>query len=125
MPDGWNFPSKRSMKRNLRHAFVALVLAAGAAAASGQQQRVASRRRRGAASHSRGRAESALRLAAAGGAEGGEPPGRSRVHPLAPDGRRLAPISSALDPGSGELSFTADTGRDPGCATFFYEIIRE
>ena len=76
----------------------------------------------------RGRAEISLQLAAAGGAGGGESPGRCRVYRLSPTGARAAEVPFSLAV-SGEaqntVSFTADTACDPACATLFYEIARE
>jgi hypothetical protein len=39
-------------------------------------------------------------------------------------GVRIAEVPSTYDAETGRLSFTADTGYDPACATFFYEIVR-
>ena len=72
----------------------------------------------------RGRAAVALQIAAAGGSGGGEPPGRCRVFRLSPTGARVADVPSSLDPATGRLSFTADTGYDSASATCFYEIVR-
>ena len=47
------------------------------------------------------------------------------VCPLSSTGERRAPISASFDPASGILRFSADTGRDPSCATLFYEIVRD
>ncbi len=47
------------------------------------------------------------------------------VCPLSSTGERRVPIPASFDPASGILRFSADTGRDPSCATLFYEIVRD
>jgi hypothetical protein len=46
------------------------------------------------------------------------------VFRLSLTGLRIAEVPSTFDPAASTLSFTADTGYDPACATFFYEIVR-
>ncbi len=46
------------------------------------------------------------------------------VFRLSLTGVRIAEIPSTYDAATGTLSFSVDTGYDPACATFFYEIVR-
>ena len=74
----------------------------------------------------RGRARIELALQPLQGERGAASP-PVVVFRLSPTGHRVAEVPSegSGPSGASTIAFTADTGYDPACATFFYEIVRD